>query len=75
MGQEPCLRARDGDWASSPTCNIWSPVGGSDLSEQVYVEKKETIDTSQSDKEAFENVCTQDSTPKSCSGTLGQVSL
>lgn len=46
---------------------------GSDLSEQAYIEKKETIDTSWSYKDAFENVCTQDSTPKSCSGTLGQV--
>lgn len=50
-------------------------MGGSDLSEQVYVEKEETIDTSRSDKDAFENACSQDSTPKSCSGTLGQVSL
>ena len=47
MGQEPCLCAKDGDLASSPACSIWSPVGGSGLSEQVCIEKKETIDKSQ----------------------------
>ena len=41
-------------------------MGGSDLSEQVDIEKEETIDTSRSDKDAFENVSTQDSTPESC---------
>lgn len=44
-GQESCLCVRDGDLASSPTCNIWIPVGRSDLSGQVFIEKKKAMAT------------------------------
>lgn len=59
-GQEPCLCTTDRDSATSPECRVWSPVGGSDLSEKVPIEKTEAVDTSWSDRDALENTCPQD---------------